>query len=495
MERRWLEQRRQGWYAVMDVPSDLRTRLGKGRMVKSLGTRDLGQARKLRHGVISGWHDLFQGERGRLTDGELAARGDLSAEARLWRQRGREAAERDAKAALDGSWAETFDIGDGQGTGYVVTHAMELLAEVGDRAEELGAKAPPGFFAVAAGEWTLLSPLVDPWLAESGGTGKTKLQHRKAVAELTEWSGGEVTLERVTRKGAGEFVTKRLLGRGLSPKTVNRYLSSLSMLWKWLAKRGHLDQDVANPWQGQGVAVKGRRGAKQEAERPFTDGEVAALLGGPSDPLLADLVPLAALSGMRIEELCQLRVRDCQGGAFTIREGKTEAAARSVPVHTLAAPVVARRCADKKPSDFLFHELDASGPDDKRSAPASKRFTRYRRGVGVDDTRDGLRRSLVNFHSFRRWFITKAEQAGIPGETLKIVVGHKREDITFGVYSGGPSDEQKRACVEAIRLPDGASLGAVDQAAGRSRASGGQRGGSRAEGSPRKAPRRSLEPP
>ena len=34
---------------------------------------------------------------------------------------------------------------------------------------------------------------------------------------------------------------------------------------------------------------------------------------------------------------------------------------------------------------------------------ADKAFTRFRRAVGVDDTRPGLKRSLVNFHSFRRF--------------------------------------------------------------------------------------------
>jgi hypothetical protein len=42
---------------------------------------------------------------------------------------------------------------------------------------------------------------------------------------------------------------------------------------------------------------------------------------------------------------------------------------------------------------------------------ASNEFTEYRRSVGVEEVVKGRRRSLVNFHSFRRYFITKAEQA------------------------------------------------------------------------------------
>jgi len=39
---------------------------------------------------------------------------------------------------------------------------------------------------------------------------------------------------------------------------------------------------------------------------------------------------------------------------------------------------------------------------------------------------------------------------------IEAVVGHvgARQGMTLGRYSGGPSVEQKRACVEAVRLPD-----------------------------------------
>ena len=85
--------------------------------------------------------------------------------------------------------------------------------------------------------------------------------------------------------------------------------------------------------------------------------------------------------------------------------------------------------------------------------PVVKAFTYYRRSLGIDDRRTGRKRSLVNFHSFRRWFITKAEQAGIPESTIATVVGHKRQGMTFGLYSAGPQLEQLRACVEAVKLP------------------------------------------
>jgi len=59
---------------------------------------------------------------------------------------------------------------------------------------------------------------------------------------------------------------------------------------------------------------------------------------------------------------------------------------------------------------------------------------------------EGQHRALVNFHSFRRWFITMAERAGQPPHVFKAVVGHARAGMALGVYSGGPSvEEQQKA--------------------------------------------------
>lgn len=80
---------------------------------------------------------------------------------------------------------------------------------------------------------------------------------------------------------------------------------------------------------------------------------------------------------------------------------------------------------------------------------------RHRERLGVHEKPEGQRQSNIDFHSFRRWFITKAEQAGIPPNIISMVVGHAegRKGMTLGVYSGGPSLDQMRACVEAVRLP------------------------------------------
>jgi integrase len=117
---------------------------------------------------------------------------------------------------------------------------------------------------------------------------------------------------------------------------------------------------------------------------------------------------------------------------------------------------VARRTKGKSGADDLFPEYPVpkrSSSQRERSFRASNEFTEYRRSVGVEEVVPGRRRSLVNFHSFRRYFITKAEQADQMEHIIAVVVGHKRTGMTLGRYSGGPLLEQARRCVEAVKLP------------------------------------------
>ena len=78
---------------------------------------------------------------------------------------------------------------------------------------------------------------------------------------------------------------------------------------------------------------------------------------------------MAALSGMRIEELCRLKVRDCAGGLFKITKAKTTAGVRSVPVHSNLCAIVARRSAGKGSDGYLFDELADPPREARANAP------------------------------------------------------------------------------------------------------------------------------
>ena len=144
-----------------------------------------------------------------------------------------------------------------------------------------------------------------------------------------------------------------------------------------------------------------------------------------------------------------------EDGCFRFAPQKRETHSRLVPIHSALVPVVAALCEGKSTTDDLFPALPPlpAGDIRERSMPAVKAFGRYRDKVGVTETLVGRRRDLVNFHSFRRWFITKAFQAGQSEPIIQAVVGQKPNTVTRQVYFGGFTVEQLRECVEAVQLP------------------------------------------
>jgi integrase len=308
---------------------------------------------------------------------------------------------------------------------------------------------------VALGDATPIETFTEAWLKEKDIEERSKGEYRLAVSEVIAWAKATdrlPTLETFDRKAAGAYVTA-LRGRAISRATAGKRLSALSSLWAWLGTKGHVEMNV---WRGHGAGAVTRSERQKEPERPFTDDEMRLLMGGSAKPVLADLMRIAALSGMRLEEIGLLRVRDVdlKAGTMAVRDPKTPASRRAVPIHPDLLATVTTRTVGRDKDAFLLSEL---GPEPKagrqRTMAISKAFGRYRVDVGVHDARPGQRRALTNFHSFRRWFITKAEQAGQQETIIRSVVGHKRAGVTLGTYSGGASLEQRRACVEAVRLP------------------------------------------
>jgi integrase len=163
-----------------------------------------------------------------------------------------------------------------------------------------------------------------------------------------------------------------------------------------------------------------------------------ALLAADTTPLLADAIRIDALSGMRREEMAMLRVGDCVDGLFSITAGKTAAAVRQLPIHSDLVAIVARRCAGKNADAFLFEELGGApkpGSLRGRGSLITQKFERLRTGLGiVDKSSKEQRRSRVNFHSLRKFFISQAEKAGIFPWTIAAVVGHKCGGMTLGKY-------------------------------------------------------------
>jgi len=463
-DTRHLEKRREGWAVVVYVPERLHHVMPK-KLRKGLGTRDLKVAQARRWQVIADFQArIAEAERGMGMD-------PLLTEAFTWRDAIREARAQDTRRGGDGGPEEPP--GDEEIQAPFLAQRYEAIRR------ERGSPAAVTFWEIASGTGTPLLHFLPAWLEEGGVKGtyrtKTKGQLEGNIRRLADWVEAQKlapTLEAIDRRRAGAFVTE--LSKGLDRRTVARIVSACRSFWVYLGRKGHAPDD-RNPWDKQAPPRAKNSGQEVHEERPFTKEEMVALLRGPAGAEMGDLLRVSALSGMRIDEVYRLTVADCREGMFRVRRAKTNAGRREVPIHPDLSTIVARRVCGKEPDAFLFHEAGIVVSDTRepvappngrrkagevrvvregqeRSAAASKRFARYRKAVGVADNVPGKRRSLVNFHSARRWFVTEALRNGNPERVVQQVIGHKLQGVTFR-YFGSDEAATLRACVESVRLP------------------------------------------
>lgn len=226
----------------------------------------------------------------------------------------------------------------------------------------------------------------------------------------------------------------------ISPQTQRRTVGQVSHFMDWAVYEGQL---ASNPFATVRVDAKG----KPKSYIAMTDDDVRRLMAL-ADPRIGDLLTFCLLSGMRAGEAAGLVGADLvwKGnlGWFAwirpneVRSLKTDAAERLIPLHSALTERL-----DALPKDGrLFPDLSVN--------MVTKRFSVLRAELRI--TRPGL-----VFHSTRKWFVTQCERAGVPEHFTASIVGHQsarsENRMTYGIYSAGISDEQKRDIVERVGLP------------------------------------------
>ena len=449
---------------VIRVPPSMVARVGRTKLKQALQTTDPLEAEREKVDVIKRLRGTLKGERTAVVQSSIVTDA-------LELKRLREAGELSMGVEYEG------EAGDSEGDALAVhVDAVE---------QQHGHAAAQTFAAIALGIQTPLPALLERMFAEKAGLSIGYQDDiKRALGRLEAWCDSKrtpKTVEAITQRVAGRFIHDQFIEPGVSIKTANKDLSALRSYWRWLAKRHGTKE---NPWLQQSLeAPKQRREAGSAKKRPFTDDEVRTLLKGIRTEREREFSKMSALSGLRLEEVAGLRVRDCVNGCLRVTDAKTPSGLRTIPAHPALASIIAKRSKDKAPDAYLFHDLEEqrTGSKRDRSAPVSQAFTRERRRLGVDERASlAQRQSNVDFHSWRRWFVRKAVEGlergakGYTPWTIANVVGHKVEDgtldgiklplgMTMGVYAGAASLDAMRACIEAVALPkekgDGTTLG------------------------------------
>lgn len=274
---------------------------------------------------------------------------------------------------------------------------------------------------------------------------------------------------------------------GLKPislTTCNRHFSVMTAFFDW-AVRNELIEKTDNPFMGlwiepdedldpmEGGSAKRKMweieqlralfcsplflGCQSEARRHKPGNHVIR------DPLYW-VILLAAFSGVRREEACQLRVRHIQKETdpdtgediwyIDLKapglQLKGKESRRWVPLHDdfRALGFLEGRVQDRPPDELLFSELRASAADGAYGDKLGQKFTRYRQLIGLYE-------ALLDIHSFRHTVSTLLIRAGVPQAHAEELIGHKSDArrTTFAIYDKGATIAIMKQAIDKLVLP------------------------------------------
>jgi len=218
---------------------------------------------------------------------------------------------------------------------------------------------------------------------------------------------------------------KSMLDGGKAGTTINDHISALNGFFEWCIGNGVAN--MSNP--AKGLQIVGAH-AKAQPYKPYSDEELASIFA--SGPYLErmDLPdfywgPLIALwTGARAEEIASLECRQIrqERGVWIIgiEKGKTENAARKVPIHSklLGLGLVEYRDAISEAGHKRLFPHLVDGKNGYR-----KNMCRIF-GVHLDSPEVDIKDPLKVFHSFRHTAITKLTSENVNDGLKKALVGH-----------------------------------------------------------------------
>jgi integrase len=279
------------------------------------------------------------------------------------------------------------------------------------------------------------------WLERvRGAKPSTLADHRTQLAEPGERTTGRIMAALGDRPAADVTTTEvedllaGIEAAGGSPRTVNKKRALVHAIFEYGMKRGVV---AANPARG----TDRRREKQPEALETYTVAEVEALAGALADGAHrangarndaeraedaqdAELVRLAAYTGLRQGELRALRWRDVgENGVMTVSRavsaeqvtGTKGGRVRHVPLVPKAAHALARlaqRGDFTAPGELVFCNW-RGWPLDKSALVA--RFKRARDAAGL---------RALRFHDLRHTYGSLLAQAGVDVLSIQSAMGH-----------------------------------------------------------------------
>ena len=254
--------------------------------------------------------------------------------------------------------------------------------------------------------------------------------------EPTEVTPADVLGFIAAQRAVGDDTVVRICDgeSGLSARTIQRRLSSLSSMYSFLIVRGDVDQNpVPRGLSTRRSRDRGQRGVPlvrtpRTLPRVAEPGEVDALLGACRRWRDRAMLEAMVLGGLRRCEVLGLRLQDLDGARrqVFIVEGKG-GHQRQIPISARWFATVGNYLRLERPDDAVTDRVFVVLKGQRRGRPLSDEglgqiFTSVRERSGV--------RRRITCHELRHTCFTRLREAGMELEALQAQAGHRSLDTT-----------------------------------------------------------------
>ena len=398
------------WHARLSIPAHLRPAFNRREFTQSLKTSSKPIATKMAIEKVAMWKLELA-----AADGDANAAQLLAAELRT------KALEEEER----GTYAD-------QASG--MTNAAAYAEHYADSLPDAQKQK---FYDVLTGRRSL--PF-DNWVIEwADKIYKNQKTNKMAIKDVRRVSVYTPTLDDINKANLRRWLRAETRSR----KTVERALSFTRTYWRYLQDIG-VAPDESYPFTD--LKLPDTLQNPRDSRLPFEPHDLPILFQGIThDSAIYNTAVLALYTGARIAEVMALR-----GSSCIIKDGhtclhiagtKTNAADRHVPIHPALEQFI-QELLPKNADDWLIEGVRSKGGPDRRADVLGKRFGRLKTKLGFPPTKV--------FHSLRKTFITMCEQAEAPEGVVADIVGHEKQTMTYGLYSGGSSIKQRARVINSL---------------------------------------------
>ncbi len=432
-----LEKKGETYHAILVVPKDVRSILGRAKFKRSTKHKTLKNAQiTAAPWVAEWWQEINQ-----------ARENPDAALERIAKLMALKAVQEEDEDYHD----YEYEYVDGKRTGNKVAHTDAELT-IDYYLDGLDQHTKPSevekmkklYYGV---EGIPLGLFVDSWITDyyAKSAVRTQKEARAAIERVIQYFP---TLDDLTIRNRQRW----LKSETRAVKTVTKALTFVRSYYSWLRENQHVGATEINPFHRDDIKLP-RKLAKKQSYLPFAVSDVVRLRQAAreiGDTVLVQYIDVAHWTGMRLAEIAQLSAQESivtVDGVECLKvkeDAKTKAGSgRLVPIANSLAVRVSLQQLPTPPAPKLDKKTNKLVPYEAQDV--GKRFGRLK-------TKLGYGKQHV-FHSIRKTAATVFEQAGVPEGVTADIIGHEKQTMTYGLYSGGTSVKQRHeAIVEFEKL-------------------------------------------